>query len=1399
MALKYSNIEQILNSKDVEHADYLKEEDSSVLKLGSHQHIGITGDDDEILMQIYDTDNVFLGSKVIIPSAEQYDPAKGLTINPGSDLRSLDYTLGKYICVYNVYQRQLANGQVHIHEISPSRKEIRIRPIYNRNLVDDFFLQKYFHDFAIKVQNINGIKNLFDFVGDGHIDISDVIKLTQGYSTNNPEYAGLPTQYINHPDYEDGTPINWTKQDYQLIYDYLFESIIPGQSRDIITGEERINPFSVPFSSESEDERLQEFKEKFNSTITKLLQGHDSVGNINSKELNFFVKIADDFKLITNWSIDREAFPEFPYSIVLKLYEPLPENIVENTKIKLVQFLSNPIVEKVQLAGTEPIVEQKVYLKGHNKDIDVNFSIEKNAEYQNWNDLLSHDTTTSQNIVDNVLSSSLGDYRCNIDYTDYANFINFSNAEERLKNFRYKMKLIENYDSQINNYTQVSSSTNNLNIFKRRRRNLISGFDGYEKFLYYDSGSVISGSSEMADWPKTTSTKPYTLASVHSTTTETWYTNQKARAQAYDRLNDNSLKRMLPTYLKQDTESDEFLLFMDMVGHHFDILFSYTKHLTDSSNRQEGLDNGLYKDFVHSIANSFGLKLNDGNDLVNLWKYSLGTNLYNEGTIVVSQSTATIFGGVFNSEFNDGTLFAPDISGSDFTSTITTPINSSTASLSTAYNGEFSTPNYAITYDLSNSLDSTFSSNDATKEIWKRLLNNLPYLLKTKGTARSVKALISCYGIPNTILNIKEFGGPNVTGKSYYENERFVYGLNYKSNNQYFKLPWKDTTNSRRPDAVEFRFNTFKDQQQVSLVNTEHNRWGIDLLPAGTSSLGYVAFKLSGSDGYKSITSSQLPVYDGDFWSVLLQRSNGSDATNVEQTYTLNVKKAVDDRISYTSSIQMSFTSATSASYKNAYSSSDYIVSTDSGSGATWFSGSIQEFRLWNTPLSNSVFDNHVRAPLAYDGNDFESFYNNLEVRLPFTKTVDHSSYAYVSNDAYITTYTSSATLYNFGTANNSYKAFEVNNYFEVPNIGPNRLTSNKIRIESSELNGPLSRTERNEKRANDYAPTDSAKLGIYFSPQQPINDDIVENFAGLDIDDYIGDPADQYEANYHDLKTIQSAYFKRYSTNNNFWDYVRLIQYYDSTLFDHIRTLLPARANSVVGMVIEPHILERSKYKWQKPGIEEQSHEDSINANERFKQATGIKQGVEGNVSQSIIASSGEQPYTNYETIVFNEYRDYSRMNPSGSADKYFEGSATSEVITPTSEVSTEKLADITTRDWTLPMTYTGSWGHGDFLFNAVYDQRLSPVHLVHSSSLAYKETEYTSFSASEFSLVDNRGFVPVAYNESFQTYRLKFEGTKNTLTTTYDGKAPVETFETSPNQLVVASTGKGNTLKVE
>ena len=82
-------------------------------------------------------------------------------------------------------------------------------------------------------------------------------------------------------------------------------------------------------------------------------------------------------------------------------------------------------------------------------------------------------------------------------------------------------------------------------------------------------------------------------------------------------------------------------------------------------------------------------------------------------------------------------------------------------------------------------------------------------------------------------------------------------------------------------------------------------------------------------------------------------------------------------------------------------------------------------------------------------------------------------------------------------------------------------------------------------------------------------------------MDDYIGSPlpSAQTSSNYNDLKDLKDIYFKKVKRRYNYWDYVKLIQYIDHTLFKIIEQHVPAKANIKTGLLIEPHYLERNKF----------------------------------------------------------------------------------------------------------------------------------------------------------------------------------------------------------------------------
>jgi len=118
----------------------------------------------------------------------------------------------------------------------------------------------------------------------------------------------------------------------------------------------------------------------------------------------------------------------------------------------------------------------------------------------------------------------------------------------------------------------------------------------------------------------------------------------------------------------------------------------------------------------------------------------------------------------------------------------------------------------------------------------------------------------------------------------------------------------------------------------------------------------------------------------------------------------------------------------------------------------------------------------------------------------------------------------------------------------------------------------------RAERSQFDKAPLDSKKLGVYFSPQTMIDEDIIAQFGFTALDEYIGDPGETDSKSYPDLIQFAQTYWKKYSERNNINDYIKMFTLFDLSFFKQLEQLLPARISKLTGVLIQPNILERSK-----------------------------------------------------------------------------------------------------------------------------------------------------------------------------------------------------------------------------
>ena len=308
------------------------------------------------------------------------------------------------------------------------------------------------------------------------------------------------------------------------------------------------------------------------------------------------------------------------YEIYFKLYEPLPEDIVEKTSLWVVDEKVDPYTFNINL-DTLILPPPGLQLRGPNFNIPIEQQGTISTSYQNYDNLLNNlqsIQSSSYSKILNLLTTQSIDI--NVDYTNFSEFSFFGSSKQRLENFYTKVKEIENYNNLINIYSPNVATTSSIQLEISSSRNsindIISKFDGFEYYLYFESSSYT--------WPKTNSTLPYTLASVASA--QTWFNNYINVAELYDEDNVNLLKNTIPTFVLDDCANDQYVVFVNMIGQYFDNIWIFLKAITDVNLANNNLEQGVSKDLVYHVLKSYGIKLYNSQGGEDLNQFLIGAN-----------------------------------------------------------------------------------------------------------------------------------------------------------------------------------------------------------------------------------------------------------------------------------------------------------------------------------------------------------------------------------------------------------------------------------------------------------------------------------------------------------------------------------------------------------------------------------------------------------------------------------------------------------------------------------------------------------------------------------------------------------------------------------------------------
>jgi hypothetical protein len=303
------------------------------------------------------------------------------------------------------------------------------------------------------------------------------------------------------------------------------------------------------------------------------------------------------------------------YYILIKLYKPLPENISIKDTFWVVDEIIDSYTFNINLDRLL-ILDPPPTIKGPNFSVKVDFN-NISTPYHNYNSLINQLTGSNYNFINQYLEGSAD---INIDYTNFDDFIRFSSAESRISNFVSKVTTIQNYEatSSIISASNLSTKATELAYYSSSINSIITGFDGYEKYMYFESSSYA--------YPKTTSTKPFILTPVTSSVVTNWYNSRITASQDYDLDNQDHLIQLIPSYLLEDPENTPYLTFVNMMGQYFDNIWIYLKSITDLYKNENNIDKGISKDIVFHALQSLGVHLYNNKADIDLDLALLGAN-----------------------------------------------------------------------------------------------------------------------------------------------------------------------------------------------------------------------------------------------------------------------------------------------------------------------------------------------------------------------------------------------------------------------------------------------------------------------------------------------------------------------------------------------------------------------------------------------------------------------------------------------------------------------------------------------------------------------------------------------------------------------------------------------------
>ena len=210
-------------------------------------------------------------------------------------------------------------------------------------------------------------------------------------------------------------------------------------------------------------------------------------GNVNAMGINLALDV-----------VQEEA------DILVKLYKSLPPEIEIDDRFLIAEEITTPTELTIDLGDYTSKLNIGVDIKGPNFRLDSRLNNPMSSTFKTYDSILNTNVSSSFLNLQNAISSSVAasiiygnipiesgsDLNETTKRYHYENFIHFGSATERLKNFEYKLTLIENYDTQIETINTITGDTSSsINVLKSKHNFRIKKDKIIQRYVQWSSYS----------------------------------------------------------------------------------------------------------------------------------------------------------------------------------------------------------------------------------------------------------------------------------------------------------------------------------------------------------------------------------------------------------------------------------------------------------------------------------------------------------------------------------------------------------------------------------------------------------------------------------------------------------------------------------------------------------------------------------------------------------------------------------------------------------------------------------------------------------------------------------------------------------------------------------------------